>query len=92
MKMKTADCEGCDRNSRIIRRSFYRFLKESEQMAAEEMRKVYEAETEVHETEEHEHTCRDCGMGYECRGIDHWNGCDSFTGQCGLCQLDEMTP
>jgi hypothetical protein len=42
--------------------------------------------------ETHEHQCRDCGMGYECFGTDNWNGCNAFTGSCGQCELDEMTP
>ena len=40
----------------------------------------------------HEHTCRDCGMGFDCFGNDAWNGCDRFNGSCGQCELDELTP
>lgn len=40
-------------------------------------------------TTTHEHECRDCGEGYDCDGIDHWNGCELFDGSCPDCHALE---
>ena len=33
----------------------------------------------------HEHTCRDCGEGFECNGRVTADGCMDFDGSCAKC-------